>query len=464
MCGEMIEEFTTVAESLTSRWPESRVAPGLGRIQALCGLLGDPQNAADVIMITGTNGKGSTAIMIDALLRSAGLRTGRFTSPHLQSVTERIVIDGQPLSEEAFVRAWRDIEPYVEMVDAQLIDGVPMTFFEVITAMAYAAFSDAPVDVAVVEVGMGGTWDATNVADAAVATVLPVSLDHTHLLGASVVDIAREKAGIIKPGSRAVLAGQEPDVAGVLMERCAEVGAVPVREGIEFGVLDRRLGVGGQIVRLDTANGPVGDLFLPGHGAVMARNAAAAVASVEALVAGKPLDPEVLDEGFARVRLPGRLELARDRVILDGAHNPGAASASRDAVAESFAFQPLIGVVAMMKDKDIDEVLRIWEPVMARIVCTQTATTDRCLPAEELAEIARGIFGAERVDVEPHMVNAIEGAVLASDDEAGGGVLVTGSVIAVGEARGLLIESEDDLEFADDPESTDDAATGAMDL
>lgn len=444
----MIEEFTSVSRALAARWPENRVGPGLARIRALCGLLGDPQAAAPVILVTGTNGKGSTAIMIDALLRSAGLRTGRFTSPHLESVTERIVIDGHPIGEEDFVRTWADIAPYVEMVDARRIDGIRMTFFEVITAMAYAAFADAPVDVAVVEVGLGGTWDATNVADAAVATVLPVSLDHTHILGDTVAVIAREKAGIIKPGARAVLAGQDAEAAAVLMERCAEVGAVPVREGVEFGVLDRVVGVGGQVVRLDTANGPVDDLFLPAHGSAMARNAAAAVASVEALIAGKPFTPEVLGEGFARVRLPGRLEAVRDRIVLDGAHNPGAARASREALAESFDFQPLIGVVAMMRDKDADAFLRVWEPVMAQVVCTQ-ASTDRSLPAQDLAEIAEGIFGADRVRVAPVMADAIEAAVLASDDTVGsGGVLVTGSVIAVGQARGMLVDAED-AEFGD---------------
>lgn len=444
----MIDEFTNLVRDLTARWPEHRVAPSLSRVGALCGLLGDPQTAMPVIMITGTNGKGATAIMVDALLRSAGLRTGRFTSPHLESVTERIVIDGQPISEEDFVRTWEDIAPYVAMVDEQRLDGVTMTFFEVITCMAYAAFADAPVDVAVVEVGMGGLWDATNIADAAVATVLPVALDHQHLLGDTLEAIATEKAGIIKPGARAVLAGQEPAVASVLMERCAEVGAVPIREGVEFGVLGRIPGVGGQVVRFDATNGALGELFVPAHGAAMARNAAAALATVEALLAGKPLGHEVLDEGFARVRLPGRLELARERVILDGAHNPAAAAASRDALLEAYTFEPLIGVVAMMRDKDVEEVLRLWEPVMAQIVCTQLASTTRCLSAEELAQIAEGIFGAERVRVEPSMVEAIDLAVHASEDDLGnGGVLVTGSVIASGEARSLLVQDEVDPEF-----------------
>lgn len=447
----MIEQFTSLVGDLTARWPEHRIAPSLSRIGALCGLLGDPHQAMPVIMIAGTNGKGSTAIMVDALLRSAGLRTGRFTSPHLQSVTERICIDGQPLSEEAFCRTWEDIAPYVEMVDAQQLDGVRMTFFEVITGMAYAAFADAPVDVAIVEVGLGGTWDATNVADAAVATIMPVELDHTHILGSTIAEIAGEKAGIIKHGSRAVVAGQLPDAAQVIAAHCAELGVAPIREGVEFGVLERRPGVGGQVLRLDTPGGPMGDLFLPAHGSAMARNAAAAVATVQTLLAGRPLAPEVIDDGFARVRLPGRLELVRERLVLDGAHNPAATQATIEALAEAHAFEPLVGVLAMMRDKDAEEVLRLWEPVLARVVCTEVASTDRGRPAADLADVAEGIFGAARVEVATTMADAIDLATRLSEDDLGlGGVLVAGSVIAVGEARALLVTEEVDPEFGPD--------------
>src|SRR5215203_2697543 len=215
-----------IVAALTARWPEHRVAPSLGRIRALTELLGDPQHCYPVIHLTGTNGKGSTAAMIDSLLRADGLRTGRFTSPHVMGVTE-------PISDERFDEVWREIQPYVDIVDGHLIDGVRMTFFEIITAMAFAAFADAPVDVAVVEVGLGGTWDATNVADADVAVITPIDLDHTHILGGTLTEIAREKAGIIKPGAQAIMAGQPLEAAQVLLERCAEVGALIQREGIE---------------------------------------------------------------------------------------------------------------------------------------------------------------------------------------------------------------------------------------
>ena len=280
-----------IVAALTNRWPEHRVAPSLGRIAALTELLGDPQRAYPVIHVTGTNGKGSTAAMIEALLRANGLRTGRFSSPHVTSVTERIAINGEPLSESRFDDVFREIAPYVDLVDAQQIDGVAMTFFEIITAMAYAAFADAPVDVAVVEVGLGGTWDATNVADGDVAVITPIDLDHTHLLGSTVAEIATEKAGIIKPGALAILAGQSADAAHVLLERSAEVGALVQREGIEFGVLDRVPAVGGQLLRLMAAEGSVDEIFLPLYGAHQAANAAQALAAAEAFLGMKALNP-----------------------------------------------------------------------------------------------------------------------------------------------------------------------------
>lgn len=451
MIDEMTEHKELVAQ-LTARWPEHRVAPSLGRIAALCGLLGDPQDSVKVIHLTGTNGKGSTAAMIDALLRSVGLRTGRFTSPHLSDVTERIAIDGQAISAERFGEVWDDVAPYVAMVDEQKIDGVDLTFFEVITAMAYAAFADAPVDVAIVEVGLGGTWDATNVADGDVAVVLPIDLDHTHLLGSTVAEIAAEKAGIIKPGAHAILAGQSVEAAQVLLARCAEVGALPQREGVDFGLLDRQLAVGGQVLRLNAAEGPIGDIHLPLHGAHMARNAAVALAAAEAFMGLKGLNPQIVTEGFAEVQAPGRLETVRDTppIVIDGAHNPHATRATAEAIGEAFNFDPLIGVVSMMSDKDVEEVLKIWEGVMDQIVCTQNASTSRGMTAEDLAEVATGIFGGNRVRVQPSLDSAIETAVQIAESAGMAGemvgetltqlgVLVTGSVIGIGEARTLLV-------------------------
>jgi dihydrofolate synthase/folylpolyglutamate synthase len=448
-----------IVASLTARWPEHRVAPSLGRIRALTELLGDPQKAYPVIHLTGTNGKGSTAAMIESLLRADGLRTGRFTSPHVTSVTERITIDGVPISEERFDATWREIEPYVALIDDRRIDGVELTFFEIITAMAYAAFADAPIDVAVVEVGLGGTWDATNVADAGVAVVTPIDLDHTHLLGETVAEIAREKAGIIKPGAHAILAGQSVEAAQVLLERCVEMGALPQREGLDFGVIDRQLAVGGQVIRINGAEGPVDDIFLPLHGAHQAANAAQALAAVEAFLGLKALNPEVVREGFAAVQFPGRMEVVRrsPTVVLDAAHNPHGARAAAAAITEAFSFNPLVGVVAVMADKDARGLLTELEEVLNQVVVTQVASTSRGLPAPELGELAAEIFGAERVQVAPRLDDAIELAVnLAEADGAGiAGVLVTGSVVAVGEARTLLV-TPDQAPVRSDSEDPDD--------
>nr|WP_246227205.1 folylpolyglutamate synthase/dihydrofolate synthase family protein [Propioniciclava coleopterorum] len=441
-----------IVASLQSRWPEHRVAPSLSRIAALTELLGDPQRSYPVIQVAGTNGKGSTAIMIESILLAMNLRVGRVSSPHLSDLTERISIDGEPISHEAFDALVGDVMPLVSIVDEQRLDGVGMTFFEVMTGLAYEAFAQAPVDVAVIEVGLGGTWDATSVADAEVAVVCPVDLDHTHLLGDTIAEIAGEKAGIIKEGSVAVLAEQHPDAARVLMERCREVGARMVREGVEFGLIGRTPAVGGQVLRLETADGPVDDLLLPVFGEHMAHNAALAVAAVEAFLGGKPVPSDVLAEGLGAVRLPARLEVVRTdpTVVLDTCHNVHGATATMAGMAEAFDFTPLIAVVGMMADKDIEGVLRVLEDGVTTIVCTQVASTDRGLPAEELGEVASDVFGAERVHVRDSLPDALELAVTLADQAgAGAGILVAGSVVLAGEARTLLVRQAADRDSDD---------------
>lgn len=431
-----------VVEALYSRWPEHKIAPSLARMRAICDLLGQPERSAPVIQITGTNGKGSTAAMIDALLRSAGLRTGRMVSPHLQEVGERIMIDGLPMPNSDFDELYEEIAPLLAIVDEQQLEGVSMTAFEVYTAMGFAAFANAPVDVMILEVGMGGSWDATSVADAQVAVVTPIDLDHTHILGVTTVDIAREKAGIIKAGATAVLAGQRPEVAQVLMERCAEVGAVPVLEGPGFGLLTREVAIGGQVIRIETADGPLGDLHLPLHGAHMAENAALAVAAVEAFFGSKGLSPEVIADGLAATLIPARLEVVRREptVVLDTAHNPHGVRASLASVQEAFGFEPLIAVVAMMRDKNSAEVLGMLAEVVDQIVVTAVRSTSRGHTPDELAELAGEHFGASRVHAAPDMVEALNRAIEIADEAgAGVGVLVIGSAIAAGEARDHLV-------------------------
>ena len=440
----LAETFAEAEDALLSRWPETRLEPSLDRIRAITALLGDPQASYPVIQLTGTNGKTSTSRMIDTLLRALDLRTGRFTSPHVERMNERISIDGEPLGDEEFVAAFNDVAPYLDLVDRD--QEHPLSFFETVVAMGYAAFADAPVDVAVVEVGMGGTWDATNVVDAQVAVVLPVAVDHAKYLGETPVDIALEKAGIIKPGSFAVLAEQRPEVAELLLRRAVEVGATVVREGMEFGVLSRVPAVGGQVISLQGLRARYDEVFLPLYGAHQAQNAAVALASVEAFAGDQPLGEELVRAAFAEVTSPGRLEIVRrsPTIVLDAAHNPHGAEALGAALDDSFAFSPLIGVIGVMADKDHEGLLAALEPHLAHVVITQNATS-RATPAAELAEAATAIFGEDRVSVAPRLAEALDQATaLAEAGEAfgdplgTGAVLVTGSVVTVGEARTML--------------------------
>lgn len=413
--------------------------PTLDRITALVELLGDPHKAYPIIHVAGTNGKTSTARMIESLLRERNLRVGRFTSPHLNSMRERISVDGAPISEERFAEVYEDIAPYFEIIDAKV---GKLSFFEVLTGMAFAAFADTPVDVAVIETGMGGTWDATNVADGTVSVITPISLDHTDYLGPDVETIAGEKAGIIKAKATAVLSQQPLQAAEVLMRRAAEVGATVAREGLEFGVLHRELGMGGQLLQLKGLKGVYEEVFLPLYGAHQASNAASALAAVEALSAGdEPLGDDLVRQAFAQATSPGRLEVVRrgPTVVLDAAHNPGGMEASVDAISESFGFTRLIAVVAVMADKDVDTILELLEPIVEEIVVTRN-TSPRSMSPEDLAEKAESVFGAERVHEVPRLDDAIDLAVGLADqgDEFGSGVLITGSVVTVGDARVLL--------------------------
>lgn len=439
-----VDTYADAEKALLARWPETKLDPSLDRIEALTELLGDPQRAYPVIHLTGTNGKTTTSRMIDTVVRAAGLRTGRFTSPHVESMTERIAIDGEPLTEQQFLEAYNEIAPYLHLVDRDAEH--PLSFFETVVAMAFAAFTEAPVDVAVVEVGMGGSWDATNVADGAVAVIAPISVDHAKYLGARPQDIAVEKAGIIKPGATVVSAAQSPEVAQVLVERATGVGATLLWEGVDFGIEHRVPAVGGQMLRMRGLRGEYDEVFLPLYGAHQAQNAVLALAAVEAFTGEEPLDADLVREAFAQVTSPGRLEVVRrsPTIVLDAAHNPHGAAALAAALQDSFTFSPLIGVVAVMADKDYEGVLAELEPVLAHIVCTRNSTP-RAMPAEELAAVAEGIFGVERVHVAARLEDAIDQAATLAEEggtygEAigSGGVLVTGSVITVGEARVML--------------------------
>jgi dihydrofolate synthase / folylpolyglutamate synthase len=436
-----------IEAQIASRRAEHQIDPTLARIEMLTGLLGDPQRTYPVIHITGTNGKTSTARMIDTLLRERGLRTGRFTSPHLVSMRERITIDGEPIDAERFIELYEEILPYIELTDDK--QPANLSFFEVLVGMAFAAFADAPVDVAIIEVGVGGRWDATNVADGAVAVIGPVALDHMNYLGDTIEQIAAEKAGIIKPGAIVILAQQQLAAAEVLLRAAAEQEATVAREGLEFGVLSRELAVGGQQLALRGLRGEYDGIFLPLFGAYQASNAAVTLAAVEAFAGSAaddaPLDIVLVRDGFAKVASPGRLEIVRTSptVIIDAAHNPAGMAAAAEAVVEAFPYMQLTGVVAVAADKDVPGLLSELEPVLGDIVVTRNSLP-RSLEPEDLAVIAREIFGADRVHVAARLDDAIDVAVTLADeadneDTPGStGVLITGSVVTAGDARALI--------------------------
>ncbi|MCG5467236.1 bifunctional folylpolyglutamate synthase/dihydrofolate synthase [Micromonospora sp. LAH09] len=437
-------EFAAVEAELNARG-FTRMVFELDRIESLLDLLGSPQRAYPAIHLTGTNGKTSTARMIDSLLRAHGLHTGRYTSPHLETVRERISLDGEPVSEERFTSVYREIKPLAELIDARSDE--PLTYFDMTTALAFATFADAPVDIAVVEVGLGGAEDATNVIQAGVCVITPIGLDHTEWLGDTLQDIALAKAGIIHPGATVIAAAQDEEAAGPLLDRCAEVGATIAREGGEFGVLRRAVAVGGQVLSLQGLGGVYDDVFIPLHGAHQAQNAAVALAAVEAFLGAggrRQLDVETVREGFSSTSSPGRLERVRNAptILLDGAHNPHGMAATVTALQEEFAFSKLVGVVGVLADKDAEGLLELLEPVLDQLVVTRNSSP-RAMPTDDLAALAAEIFGEERVSTADEMPDAIELAVAMAEEDVPGelsgvGVLVTGSVVTVADARRLL--------------------------
>ncbi|MDT4994188.1 MAG: dihydrofolate synthase / folylpolyglutamate synthase [Actinoplanes sp.] len=439
-----MSEYNDVVAALDRRG-FTRMDFDMQKIRDLMDVLGSPQRAYPSIHLTGTNGKTSTARMIDSLLRAHGLHTGRYTSPHLETVRERISLDGEPISEEQLVATYNEIQPLADLIDERNVEA--LTYFDLTTAMAYAAFADAPVDIAVVEVGLGGAEDATNVIEAGVCVITPIGLDHTEWLGDTIEDIAWAKAGIIHKGATVISAAQTEEAMRPLTERCVEMSATLAREGSEFGVVERTQAVGGQVLRLQGLGGVYDEVFLPLFGAHQAQNAACALAAVEAFLGAgreKQLEIEVIREGFANVDSPGRLEIIRSApaILLDGAHNTHGMAATVAALEEEFAFRHLVVVIAVLGDKDAEGLLDLLEPVAARLVVTQNSSP-RSMPLNELTQIAEEIFGEDRVTVARTMPDAIEEAVVLAEEDTGGelsgvGVLITGSIVTVADARKLL--------------------------
>jgi dihydrofolate synthase/folylpolyglutamate synthase len=426
--------------ALLARWPETRIEPTLERIAALVDILGSPQLTYPTIHIGGTNGKTTTSRMIDSLLFEMGLRTGRFTSPHLESYLERIAINTQPIDAKALIFSFNDISAYLDLMDTKFEH--PISFFEAITALAFAAFAEHPIDVGVIEVGMGGLWDATNVVDADVSVIMPIGLDHTEYLGETLTEIAQTKAGIIKEGGFVVLAQQEPECAVELLKQAALVGADVAREGIEYSVISRSIAVGGQLLTIQGAKDVYTDIFIPLHGKHQASNAAAALVAVEAFFGDQELDIEAVRAGFANVTSPGRCEVVhRDpTIILDAAHNPHGASALADTIQSEFTFDDVIGIFAPMGDKDVRGILLELEQVMDSIIVTANSSP-RAMKVSELELIAAEIFGIDRVFTADSLTEAADKAIKdsirpLSEDTIG--ILITGSVVTAGEARTIL--------------------------
>jgi len=429
-----------IEQALLARWPETRIEPTLDRIAALVDILGSPQLTYPTIHVGGTNGKTTTSRMIDSLLFEMGLRTGRFTSPHLESYLERIAINGESIDPKALIFSFNDISAYLDLMDAKFEH--PISFFEAMTALAFVAFAEHPIDVGVIEVGMGGLWDATNVVDADVSVIMPIGLDHTEYLGETLTEIAQTKAGIIKEGGFVVLAQQEPECAVELIKQAALVGADIAREGVEYSVLSRSIAVGGQLLTIQGAKELYTDIFVPLHGKHQASNAAAALVAVEAFFGDQELDIDAVRAGFANVTSPGRCEIVhRDpTIILDAAHNPHGAAALAETIQGEFTFDEVIGIFAPMGDKDVRGILLELEQVMDTIIVSANSSA-RAMKVVALEAIAIEIFGSDRVFSADTLPQAIEKAITdavrpLSDDTLG--ILITGSVVTAGEARAIL--------------------------
>lgn len=460
------ERLAQVEAQILARAPEHKVQPSLERVELALDYLGNPQKTFKAVHITGTNGKTSTSRMVERLAAATGMRTGRFTSPHLHTIRERIALDGEPISAEGFIAAWEDVAPVIELVDAHSAKngGPRMSFFEVLTVMAYAVFADYPVDVAIVEVGMGGRWDATNVLDQATAVITPIGRDHERWLGSTIGEIAYEKSGIIKPGATVIAAAQPEEAQAQILQAVADKRALLrqdvsgyvsfdarmdleaeslARENGGLAVASRQFAVGGQMLTLVTAAAVYEDVFLPLHGQYQAHNALLALAAAESLFGGRALPAQIVENAFAQFTSPGRLEVVRTSptVLVDAAHNPHGVSALRTALEESFPLKHLVLVYAAMADKDVEGVLSELEPICEAVVCVPM-DSPRAMELDDLVEIADDVFGSDRVRSATNLVDAVDlAAQLAesSDDPLpSSGVLILGSVVLAAQARELF--------------------------
>ncbi len=434
-----------VYAALLTRQGERWVQPRIERTRRVLDLLGDPQHAYRVVHVTGTNGKTSTSRLVESIVRAHGLRTGLFTSPHLERFTERIMIDGEPVADAAIADAWDELAPLVDLVDAELaaIGDAPLTFFELLTVLAFVCFADAPVDVAIVEVGMGGSWDSTNTADGDVAVFAPIDIDHADRLGNTIAEIATVKAGIIKPGAAAVSAAQDPAATAVLRAAAAAREATLALQDEAFGLSDQRLAVGGQQISVRGLAGTYDQLYLPLYGAHQGRNAALAIAAVEALIGAgtQPIAPEVLADGLAQVTSPGRLQLVGigPTVLVDSAHNPHGARALVNALGESFDFDEWGIVLGAFGDKDVAGIATTLAPVAAHVFAT-APDSDRAEAPDTIADLVEST--GTPVTVHRHLADAADAARAWAAESGRRAVVIAGSVILAGEALQLAADGE----------------------
>lgn len=445
-----MSSIARVYAQLLARAPENKMEPRMEPMFRAMEILGEPQKVCPVIHITGTNGKTSTARMIESLLMAHDIRTGRYSSPHLISVTERISIDGEPVDEDTFVRVWDEILPFIELVDAELVERGEnkLTYFEAITVLAFAIFAEVPVEVVVLEVGLGGITDATNVADAQVSVITPISLDHTDLLGDTTGLIAEEKVGIVKPGGYLVSAVQPVDAADILLAKVRELEVPVAFESLDFKLIDRTVGIGGQVLSIQGQAATYDEIFLPLYGAHQAQNAVVALAAVEAFLGGgqRELNVELVRDGFGATSSPGRLEVIRKApsIIVDAGHNPDGIRVSAEAIKESFGFSRLVLMVGILQEKDAEAMLYTMREEYGDLVddlCLTQSSSPRSIPAGELATMAIDAgWPEEDLHVTENLEDAVEWSVGRAEagDDLAGGVLVTGSITLVGEISLLL--------------------------
>lgn len=443
------ERAAQVEADLLTRIPENKLRPRLEPTRRAVELLGDPQRSYRVIHVTGTNGKTSTTRIIERLLREHGLRTGRFTSPHLVKLNERMSLDGEPVSDERLAAVWQDIAPILEIADAELLAAgdTRLTFFEALAVLGFAVFADAPVDVLVLEVGMGGEWDSTNVADGDVAVFTPIDLDHMERLGETIAEIASTKSGIIKRNSFVVSSVQTPEAESVLRAKATDTADRFAYAGEQFGLISSDAADSGRRLSVRGLAGEYHDLFLPLYGEHQAENAALAIAAVEAFLGfgERQIPADIVRAALVDVSSPGRLQVLQRNplVVLDAAHNPQGARILAKALPENFGSRPFTAVISMLSDKDRVGFLSGLEPAVEKLIVTE-CSSPRATPVDELAATAVAIFGEDRVSVEPNPSRALEIAQDAIPLGVSEGILVTGSISLLGDILSDLQKKEND--------------------